>query len=427
MQVLLASNDEKRSAHLTRLVKQLERDQGRGQTTIPESMFARLKEIQPLFRIKKQRTSGDSGRKIMAIRKRNETVRHLSYLVRDAYIMAKRKFDRGMLGQDVLNQHHIPKVAARENERDAGIWIERAHFLIDGDKAYSQHHPTLLRDPTRSELQAVLTAAEAAQQEANDAIDSFSTNQEDLRTLRKELDQLFTKARYALVGTYYKLSGSYLRECLYAYGYRFRRNKPAAAETVTMPEAETTTEREEPTDQPPRTLTRPETAFTYDAPSVVQPVQKQAPEMKPPVAQPETLKPTVPDPHTPPEPQTAHDATEPRDSVSSEPQTEATSPMTTKEPSPPTTSPSRVTEEPEMPQETATGTERLTEAANPETAYQDPDLLAAISIEEEKPKRVNKALLKLQEETAKRKANALAKHGGKKPPRKKRPSKSKKK
>lgn len=364
MQVLVASNDQKRSAHLTRLVRQLENDKRRGQTHLPEQLFQRLKELSKIFRQKQNRVSGDNGRKIMAIQKRNQTTRRLSFLVRDVYVMAKRKYERGDFGPDIMARHAIPTGPVRDNERKTGIWIERAHLLLDGDKEHSRNNPSLLRDPTPEELERTLHAAEEALGAANIAIDNFSTHQEELKAMRKEVDHLINKARYGLVASYYALSGANLRECLFAYGYRFRRAKASDAETIETPTKPQT-------QQPRQHTTAPlQNAFNY-GPS--QTAKAQA---------------------APPTPQQV----DPKPTASQEtPKTETII----------------------QPTEAKTTQLKVTDPDLRDAIYIE-------NPKEVKPKQgVQKIMNKISEEAAKREANQRARYGGQKPKRKKRPKKGK--
>lgn len=429
MQLIAASNDEKRSVHLTRLVRQLTFDQRRGTEHLPDSMFQRLKALQTAFREKRRLTRRNIGLKTMAIDARNQTTRRLSHLVRDVYIMAKRKFDRGEIGAEVMALHHVPKGSLRDNERKSGLWIERAHFLIDGDLEYTEHSPTLLRDPTRSELSEALEAAENALGDANLAIDNYSTLQTELKIMRQEVDQLLAKARFSLVGSYYELPEPALRECLYAYGYRFRRKKPMKEDPMETPEAmmrekqTSATESGKPAVRKPKAKPRKQ-AFQYAPTHGIQHGRKH---------QDTLLAPKVAVPHKPQD-ATVGEVGACQDSPAQPtPTPKAERPaipeIAQKTPTPEAERPKTV-ERPQPAPKAELAEPLVVDTAPPEPRQMrvptDPDLRDAITIPSPEKEKTNTAAAKVAADAAKRKAAFLAKHGGQKPKRKKRPSKSKK-
>lgn len=265
MQLVVPSNDEKRSAHLERLVRQIRNDKKRGEEPLPKPMVDQLHALHGVFRKQITKLGKASGRKMSAVKRRNDTTRELCYLVRDVYVMAHRKFDRGKIGPDVLALHGIPKGPIRANERKTGEWVVRAEFLLEGDLKHRENNATILRDPNREELQEALEQADEAHQDANDAIDDLSKMQLEMQKLRKELDQILLKARHALVGAYFMLDGPSLRECLFAYGYRYRGRKKSESKSVEI-EEKVVEEVEE--SAATFSLDQPHHAFSYDPKAV---------------------------------------------------------------------------------------------------------------------------------------------------------------
>lgn len=274
MKLAVATNDEKRSAHLQRIVTQIRNDKRRGDAYLPQLMVDKLHGLHRVFRKQMTDLGKANGRKMSAVKARNETTRELCFLVRDVYVMAKRKYERGKIDDHVLATHVIPKEPVRDNERMTASWVSRAELILDGDLTHSTSHPTILRDPTRTELQTAMTLADRAHQEAIDAVDHLGQMQTRMQTLRKELDQLLLKARHALVGAFFFLSGPDLRECLHAYGYHYKGKRRKKAEPQTR----------------------------QDLPA--EPTPTEAPKTKQPVPQ-EPAPPTPGAEETPPEPPTA--------------------------------------------------------------------------------------------------------------------------
>lgn len=243
MKLVVATNDEKRSAHLQRIVTQIGNDKRRGEAYLPQLMVDKLRGLHRVFRKQITALGKANGRKISAVQARNETTRELCYLVRDVYVMAKRKYERGKIDDHVLATHVIPKEPVRDNERMTASWVSRAELILDGDLAYTASNPTILRDPTRVELQAAMSLADRAHQEAIDAVDHLGQMQTRMQELRKELDQLLLKARHALVGSFFYLTGPALREVLHAYGYHYKgkRRRKVQPETLQYLPAESPT------------------------------------------------------------------------------------------------------------------------------------------------------------------------------------------
>lgn len=378
MELVVPRSDEKRMVHLHELVSLATEDIEQGKEVLPRSLYDRLVVMEQLFEQRYKWHSRKSGEKTEAIALRNKTLKRLSYLVRDIFIMARRKFERGDLSGEALTLHCIPKGTVNEKGQP-GIWITLANELLAGDVDWrKKDNETLLLDPSRGILEQARTQAREALNVANQAIGEMSKAQTEMQELRKQVAHLLTEARLHLIAGFFGLPAPKMREVLFAYGYRFRPGRRKA----TSPTAPAITA---PLKRDYSVSHSKDSAFNYGitkAPPTIERPPEKTEQTTPELSK---RKEAIPMVH--------------------KQDLEAASPHQTPTPSLPTSETSPIP----------------SPAENPE-----PDLELQKAITIEATKRVSPKMTQVLKQMAERKAATNAKPGGK-PKRKKRPSKSKKK
>lgn len=217
---MIADKDSQIIEHLTALLRASQDTQDEPEAIIPDQLRHSILLLNQAYFEACHRMDRYQKTKSAAVERRNHTTRELSYLVRDVFVMARRKLDRGAHKLSVLETHQIPTGVVRESQRDTAAWLSHAQRILDGDRAHTQKHPTILLDPSREILSAAKAEAETAQREALTAQEKFEAARKEVLEFRHKAQQSLGQARHYIMAAHFQAPPAALREVLQQHGYR---------------------------------------------------------------------------------------------------------------------------------------------------------------------------------------------------------------
>lgn len=240
MSIVISGADRTRQQHLSSALVRAKTDIEERQEHLPRAFVQHLEHVSQAFSKWMGQLEHFQQQRVAHTANCHTLTRKLSGMVRDIYIIARRKVDRGDMDAAILARHKIPRMADREGHTRADVWLQKTQQLLQGDSMHRVDHPSILREPTRAEIEPVYIAVRTAFNQMEKARKKVASLKEKIVAKRTEVDTLLRRMRYYLKADLMEKTTTDQEELLQRYGYR---HKSPARKRQPLPMAQPTTKK----------------------------------------------------------------------------------------------------------------------------------------------------------------------------------------
>lgn len=197
-----------------------------------------LKSFAPLFKEAYNKVNALNRQKREATDNAANVLEQLSTVIRDAWVVMRRRINRKGYPSSLLTYYLIPESHQMKVSGSREYWIQVARDVLDGDTAaVAKGFPPML-DPGADEIRERLAEAEKAIREVQEMGVALKRARQEFAELRERSGELYrdlaNTARFYLR----EHSHSHIRDIMRDLGFKVRTSNPAESEEPEVSEGE---------------------------------------------------------------------------------------------------------------------------------------------------------------------------------------------
>lgn len=218
----LPTSDQSRLAHLQLSAAQGARDNAQGQAYLSPALVTELETFIPRYETAFNNIASFKGAQSNQVETANDAVNELIHYIRDMWAVVRRRVRRSQASPAILRYYQLPMHGQAPQPTSREEWLNLAAAIIEGDADAATAGYPPAANPSATELQTVLDAAETALADLAAAKQALHNARLELAGLRREADQLIRTVTSELRHTLREMTAAQRRAMMRRYGVRFQ-------------------------------------------------------------------------------------------------------------------------------------------------------------------------------------------------------------